>query len=100
MNKRTSFLLILMFLIVTIPSHAQWIQTNGPYGGQVQCFLVSGANLFVGTSNAGVFVSTNDGTSWAPLNNGLTNLSVRALVISGTNLFAGTGGGVFLSKNA
>jgi hypothetical protein len=49
----------------------------------------------------GVFLSTNNGTSWTAVNNGLTNTFVRALAVSGTNLFAGTveGGGVFLSTN-
>ena len=45
-------------------------------------------NLFAGT-NGGVFLSTNNGTSWTEANNGLTNTPV-ALVISGSNLFAGT----------
>ncbi|MCK7528688.1 MAG: hypothetical protein MZV64_69590 [Ignavibacteriales bacterium] len=49
---------------------------------------------------AGVFLSTNNGTSWTAVNTGLTNTNVRALAVSGTNLFAGTdGGGVFLSTN-
>ncbi len=79
-------------------AHAQWVQTNGPYGGYINCFTVSGTNLFAGTSG-GVFLSTNNGTSWTAVNNGLTNTDVRALAVSGTNLFAGTSGGVFLSTN-
>jgi ligand-binding sensor domain-containing protein len=56
-------------------------------------------NLFVGTNN-GVYLSTNNGTSWAAVNNGLSNLEVHALAVNGTNLFAGTnGGGVFFSTN-
>ena len=48
----------------------------------------------------GVFLSTNNGTSWTAVNTGLTNTYVYALAVSGTNLFAGTyGGGVFLSTN-
>jgi hypothetical protein len=27
-------------------SSAQWVQTNGPYGGSVITFAVSGTNLF------------------------------------------------------
>ncbi len=33
---------------------AQWIPTNGPYGGDIRCFAVSGSNLFAGT-NGGVW---------------------------------------------
>ena len=39
----------------------------------------------------GVFLSTNNGTSWTAVNSGLTNTDVHALAVSGTNLFAGTG---------
>ena len=49
---------------------------------------------------SGVFLSTNRGTSWTAVNNGLPPLaSANTLAVSGTNLFAGTDGGVFLSTN-
>ncbi len=101
-------------LLILLLSHgglhsarAQWVQTNGPYGGIVNCLAVSGTNLFAGTGRGGVFLSTNNGTSWTAVNNGLTNTNVYALAVSpasggtgGTNLFAGTwGDGVFLSTN-
>ena len=93
---------------------AQWVQTNGPYGGTIYSFAVSpasdgtgGTNLFAGTWGGGVFLSTDNGTSWSAVNSGLTKYLVMALAVSpasggtgGTNLFAGTwSGGVFLSTN-
>ncbi|MBU2636676.1 MAG: regulator, partial [Bacteroidetes bacterium] len=95
------FLFVVFCLFTTTnPLHAQWIQTNGPYGSYVNCFAVSGTNLFAGTYGGGVFLSTNNGTSWTGASTGLTNTYVYALAISGTNLFAGTDrGGVFLSTN-
>ena len=82
--------LMFFFMLGMInPLHAQWVQTNGPYGGDVWCFAVSGTNLIAGT-NGGVFLSTNNGTSWTQVNNGLTNTGVLSLAVSGTNLFAGT----------
>jgi len=93
-------LLVVVFCLSTISLHAQWVQTNGPYGARVYCFAVSGTNLFAGISNGGVFLSTNNGTSWTAVNTGLTDsVGVNALAVSGTNLFAGTEGGVFLSTN-
>jgi ligand-binding sensor domain-containing protein len=90
---------LLMVFIVAIHSIAQWKQTNGPYGGEVYCIGVSGANIFAGTDQ-GVFLSTNNGTNWTEVNTGLPNIIVSALAVSGTNLFAGTwGDGVFLSTN-
>jgi hypothetical protein len=58
----------------------------------VYTLAVSGTNLLAGTTDAGVFLSTNNGVSWTAVNNGLTNSIVYALTVSGTNLFAGTYG--------
>ena len=80
----------------------QWVQTSGPYCGLVSCLAVSGTNLFAGTGtdldapcDGGVFLSTNNGTSWTAVNSGLTNSFVLSLAVSGMNLFAGTSGGVW-----
>ncbi|HYQ87205.1 MAG TPA: T9SS type A sorting domain-containing protein, partial [Bacteroidota bacterium] len=46
--------------------------------------------------NGGVFLSTNNGTNWTTVTNGLPNTGVWSLAVSGTNLLAGTnGGGVY-----
>ena len=81
-------------------SNAQWIQTNGPYGGGVYSFATSGTNLFAGT-NGGVYLSTDNGTSWGAVNNGLPGGCYgRALLVSGANLFVGTWGkGIFRSTD-
>ncbi|MDQ3011765.1 MAG: hypothetical protein M3X11_13785, partial [Acidobacteriota bacterium] len=47
------------------PTRGQWVQTNGPYGGDIRALLVNGTNLFAGTNGGGVFLSTNNGQSWA-----------------------------------
>jgi hypothetical protein len=93
---------------------AQWELVTGPYGDNVTCFAVSGANLFAGTwsfgeNGGGVFLSTNNGSSWTAMNSGLTFKDVAALAVSpkgasGTNLFAVSskpyeGNHVFLSTN-
>lgn len=74
--------------------HAQWVQTNGPSGGTIRALAVIGTNLFAATSG-GVFLFTNNGTSWIAINSGLLNTDVSSLAVSGTNLFAGTHGGVY-----
>lgn len=93
---------LIRFLVLVLSSteiQAQWVQINGPYGGIVDCFAVSGTNLFVGTG-VGVFLSTNNGTSWTGGNVGMTDTVIQAIAISGANLFAGTwAGGVFRSTN-
>ncbi len=88
---------LLSFLCVsTVP--AQWVQTNGPYGGSTHCLAVAGTNLIAGT-DSGVFVSTDNGNGWFQPDTGLTNTSINCLASSGTTLFAGTGEGVLCSTN-
>ena len=104
MKQKLSIFTVLfaVFYLAAIsnPLLAQWVQTNGPNGSNLFCLAVSGTNLFAGTQGGGVFLSTDDGTSWTAVNSGLTNTTVRAFAVSGTNLFAGTaGGGVFLSTD-
>ena len=60
---RSIMVLFFLSLMHAGVAHAQWVQTNGPYGGMIQCLAVSGTNLFAGT-DGGVFLSTNNGTSW------------------------------------
>ncbi|MCX5753079.1 MAG: hypothetical protein NTW97_05465 [Candidatus Krumholzibacteria bacterium] len=42
---------VFCLFISTNPLHSQWIQTNGPYGGYVPAFAVSGTNLFAGADS-------------------------------------------------
>jgi hypothetical protein len=102
------FLLASCLFALAGPARAQWVQTTEPgFSGKNGCLLVSGSNLFAGTDSAGVFLTTNSGTSWSPMNTNLTERYVWALAVSpasggtgGTNLFAGTSGWVFLSTNS
>jgi hypothetical protein len=85
-----TIIVLCMIVLAASVSEAQWVQTNGPYSGNVTCFAVNGTNLFAGTYGSGVFLSTNNGTSWVSVSTGLTNTNVEALAVSGTDLFAGT----------
>jgi hypothetical protein len=103
MKMKTIYRLLLLFFLESSLLLAQWVQTNGPYDGDIWCFAVrpngtGGTNLFAGT-NKGVFLSTNNGTSWTSASTGLTNTLIQALVVLDTNLFAGNRDGVFLSNN-
>ena len=93
-------LLITIILFSAIFVSAQWQQTSGPFDKRISCFTVSGTNIFVGTISGGIFLSTDNGSNWTAVNNGLTNNYVYSLEVSGTNIFAGTwGGGVYLSTD-
>ena len=83
----------------SINNGTSWTEVNsGLTNTDVIALAVSGTNLFAGT-HGGIFLSTNNGTSWSY--SGLTNTFVYALAVSGTNLFAGIDRfGVFLSTNS
>jgi len=66
------------------------------------CFsalLVNDSNIFIGT-NYGVYLSSNNGSSWNLMNNGLYDTNIKALAQSGQNIFAATyNGEIFLSSD-
>ncbi|MDP4219425.1 MAG: T9SS type A sorting domain-containing protein [Bacteroidota bacterium] len=80
-------------------SQTDWVPTNGPYGGTIYCYAVSGEHIFAGTPSGGVFLSTNDGATWSAVNTGLTNSTIHDLAVVGTNVFAATEDGVFISHD-
>ena len=86
----------------TTDNGINWVTVNnGLTNLNAYALFTFDTRLFAGTSS-GIFLSTNNGTTWAPA--GLTNQSVGTFASiphgSSTDLFAGTfGGGVFLSSN-
>jgi photosystem II stability/assembly factor-like uncharacterized protein len=99
--KRVEFLLLAFLLCGSAMAQDFWQPTDGLYGGDIRALGINASgHIFAGTWGGGVFLSTNNGTSWTGVNTGLTSTIVQSLAISGTNIFAGTfGGGVFLSTN-
>ena len=76
----------------------QWVQGEGFSGGFVYSLAISGNNIFAGTDVSGVYLSTNNGSTWTQT--ALNNRMVYSLVVSGNNIFAGINGyGVYLSTN-
>jgi ligand-binding sensor domain-containing protein len=79
-----------------------WTTVNAglnPNAHFVSSLAVSGTNLFAGTAGSagsgngpdgGVFLSTDNGTSWTNTGLSLPTAGVVTLAVSGTNLFAGT----------
>lgn len=100
MIRRFVTLAIACFIIHAHPSFAQW-QTAGALNcGKITSLLLYGNSLFAGTDTGGVFVSANNGGSWAPADSGLSNLKIRVLAASGSTLYAGTyGRGIFRSTD-
>lgn len=97
------FIFLVFCLLTTLkPLQAQWVNTN-VITTSANALVVSGTNLFAGTNGgtptSGVFLSTNNGTSWARVATGLSNSNIYALAFSSSNLFAGAYDGVYLTTN-
>ncbi|MDR3666504.1 MAG: T9SS type A sorting domain-containing protein, partial [Ignavibacteriaceae bacterium] len=65
---------------------------------------LQGNNIYAGIFGNGIYLSTDNGTSWSDVNNGLTNKYVSSIAVKGNNIFVGAGlgngeSGVFLSGN-
>ncbi len=94
------FLLVLILIFINpIALFSQWVQTNGPHGGYVYTLAYNGTDLLAGTLS-GIFLSTNNGTSWTSANSNITNIyGVSSIAVNGTSIFASTQDGVYLSTN-
>jgi photosystem II stability/assembly factor-like uncharacterized protein len=94
--------IVLSIFAITNSLNAQWVQINNglPSNVGITALATYGTNIFAGTLNNGVFLSTNGGTSWSPVNNGLANLQVQTLAVAGNYIYAGTNGnGVYRSSD-
>ncbi len=94
------YLFVLLSGFIGWSANAQWVQTNGPYTtGTVSCFATNGTNLFAGTSESGVYLTTNFGSDWTPENNGYTVYAYNSMLLSGSDLWAAGVNGLYLSTN-
>ncbi len=99
--KPYKILLLAFALLRCYSVSAQWVQTNGLYGGYISSFEVQDSVLFAGTNN-GVLQSTDNGISWKLYNTGLADMNSAgsAFAVSDNYLFMGSGAnGVFVSTD-
>ena len=82
-----------------------WVQTNGPYGGEILAIHEAPEGvLLAGTNGGGIFRSTDRGDTWAPVNTGLRfepgeGLSIRAFAHNGELIYAGATNALYASTN-
>lgn len=77
-----------------------WVEvsTGIPANARITSIIKNGDAFFAGSDNSGVFISTDNGTSWTAINSGLTDLNIFNLNAIGTKLYAITfKKGVFIS---
>ena len=93
-NNGTSWTVIDSLLTDTNVTASGFPETN------VTALVVADTNLYSAIWGWGVFVSSNNGTTWKAVDTGLATTMVNTVAVSGSNIFTGTlFGGVFLSTN-
>jgi photosystem II stability/assembly factor-like uncharacterized protein len=100
---RRVLLLAILFPLLAPLLRAEWTAMNVASNLSINCLVVHGTELYAGTS-AGVFVTSDQGAGWRPLNGGLivneVIPSVLSIAVWGDTLIAGTDGrGMFRSIN-
>ncbi len=92
--------LVLSLLLISFQfSRSQWVQTSGPPGAVVSVLLPDGPDLYVGTQLAGIYKSTDGGTSWLQKNNGFGYKTAGAMARCGPYLLASGSGVLFRSSD-
>ncbi len=87
--KQIIFFISVLLIFMYSDSYSQWINCNGPYGGSIFALEDNSELVIVGTYN-GVFVSTNNGTTWTQRNFGIPQVPITTLLVKGNTIFAGT----------
>lgn len=76
----------------------QWIGP-GNIGGRIRAILpLSATKILIGSVSGGLWVSSDSGASWLPVNDFMGNLSISSLVADPANgniIYAGTGEGFY-----
>ena len=85
-GKKLIYTLVVSFILClsqTTYSQVNWLQSPGPFGGEVRCIAVSpDGYTYFGSNGAGIFRSSDFGSNWSQMNvtnTGFLNLNVRAL---------------------
>ncbi|HEX5317160.1 MAG TPA: hypothetical protein VFX22_10965, partial [Candidatus Kapabacteria bacterium] len=87
----TIILTTVLAVMGTRAARAQWVQTNGPWGGDAFCLASTGPHLLAGTNN-GLYISTNNGDSWNLDTVGIPRGGVTAMLAQDTDVIIGVAG--------
>lgn len=92
--------LFILLLLLSNNTSAQWKASEGPFGGGVQDLYVDNNTIYACTSLGGIYVSTNEGSSWKCLTESMKSLNFYCVTKGGNKLYAGSTNGLFVSDNA
>ncbi|MGZ4057872.1 MAG: PKD-like domain-containing protein [Bacteroidia bacterium] len=98
--EKIAIIFIGLFTLCSLQANAQWTQTSGPYASStVNCLATDGTNLFAGTQNSGIYLSTDFGSNWTLASTGFSIYPFHSLLLNGSNLFAAGDNGLYLSTD-
>lgn len=98
MFKNYTLYFLIVLLIFSSSLHAQWVKCSGFSNEDVRSLITFGNNIYAGTIDKGVYISSDNGINWTRTS--LNNITVWAFAAIGNSLFVGTdGSGVFKSTN-
>jgi photosystem II stability/assembly factor-like uncharacterized protein len=101
---------IALQIICSLPTSAQWAQTNGPFGGTVTAMAaipdsqIGGVDIFAATEGGGIYLSTNSGRQWQPIYTDLQNAAVWRVKgfskgVGVSTLYAETSSGLYCTTD-
>lgn len=94
------FLALLLIVFFTTITNAQWTLCNKPTGALPFSLVIQDNVLYMGTVSNGIYRSTDGGSNWAQINEGITSMQIWNIAYVNGALFASsTGGIVFKSTN-
>jgi photosystem II stability/assembly factor-like uncharacterized protein len=100
---RIALIFVCLIFSYTV-SQAQWVQTNGPYGGEIVCSAGSG-NVLVSSYTADLtwagqlFNSTDSGNTWTPVFD-VKNTTFTGIVFHDTSIYVcAMDSGIFISND-
>ncbi len=98
MKKYIKYFLVIVFLISTSNSNAQWQKMFEVYSN-INQFTSNTNYVFCGTGPTGVFRTSNSGITWDPVNSGLANNNVITITAQENYIFVNTDSGLYRSSN-
>ncbi|MBS1494665.1 MAG: T9SS type A sorting domain-containing protein [Bacteroidetes bacterium] len=92
--------IIIIFLLASVPSFAQWTKISGLSGGRVSKVIKTSHYLFAVTDGNGLFRSSDNGLDWEESNNGFSIINILDITEIGTDIYAASyGKGIFRSTD-
>ncbi|MGE5499863.1 MAG: T9SS type A sorting domain-containing protein [Syntrophothermus sp.] len=104
MKKIYGLKIFFSILLLTRSLLAQWVQTDGPYGGNINVIAAYGNSLYAATSGD-FYLSTNNGSSWnnisagIPPANNIYKVEFFPNGKGGVNTFIASWKGIFMSTD-